>query len=187
MDAEAARDARAERHACFKWSAFILLLLGGSVGMCIYAAMLAVSDPSMAIVPDYHEKALHWDKHLELARATRALGWNIAVVPSPAHDLAGHRQLTFFVRDRDARPVTAATGQLRLYHHVRAGSAVTLPLREVEPGAYECEVTMARAGLWQMELMLERGEEHMESTTVYDLSDQLASAHVAQRPAIQPN
>ncbi len=63
----------AERLACFQWTSFILLLLGGSVGMWIYAAVLAVSDPSMAVVPDYHEKALQWDKHLEVQRASQAV------------------------------------------------------------------------------------------------------------------
>lgn len=182
-DAETRRAARAERHACLKWWSFIVLLLGGSVGMWIYAAVLAVSDPSMAIVPDYHEKALQWDKHLEQERAANALGWTIATVPSPAKDVSGKRELTFFVRDRDARPVAGARGSLRLYHHVRAGAAVTVPLVEVEPGAYACEVTMARAGQWQVEITLDRAGEHLERATVYELSDQLAAGGRTNSPA----
>jgi nitrogen fixation protein FixH len=149
--------------------------------MWIYAAVIAVSDPSMAIVPDYHEKALQWDKHLELQRATNALGWTVAIVPFPADDSAGRRELTLFVRDRNAQPVSGAKGQLRLYHHVRAGSAVTVPLTESDPGSYVCLVTMARAGLWQMEITLDRAQEHMESALVYDLTDDLASARRSRR------
>ncbi len=37
LDADTRRAARAERHACFLWTSFILLLLGGSISMWIYA------------------------------------------------------------------------------------------------------------------------------------------------------
>jgi nitrogen fixation protein FixH len=167
---ETLRAVRAERHARLTWCSLVVLMLGGSVGMWIYAAVLAVSDPSMAIVPDYHEKALQWDKHLAIERATHALGWTVAYVPGPASDSAGTRELTLFVRDRDARPVSGAAGHLRLYHHARAGAAVTVPLTEREPGTYACQVAMGRAGYWQMELVLDRGQEHSESETVYELA-----------------
>ncbi|MGN6544778.1 MAG: FixH family protein [Aureliella sp.] len=169
QDAEARRAVRAERHACVTWCSLILLMLGGSVGMWIYAAVLAVSDPSMAVVPDYHEKALEWDKHLAAERATHALGWTIAYVPGPAADASGERELTVFVRDSQAQPVSGAAGHLRLYHHARAGAAVTVELAEKEPGTYVCQVAMPRAGFWQMELALDRGDEHFEAESVYEL------------------
>ncbi|MGN6132875.1 MAG: FixH family protein [Aureliella sp.] len=176
LDSDTRRAARAERHACLKWCSFLGLLLGGSIGMWIYAAVVAVSDPSMAIVPDYHQRALRWDEHLAIERATQALGWTVAVVPAPADDATGLRELTLFVRDRQARPVTGARGSVRLYHHARAGAAVTLPLAEQESGAYACRATMARAGTWQVELILDRGREHMESAMEIELTDELTAA-----------
>jgi nitrogen fixation protein FixH len=176
--AETLRAVRAERHARLTWCSLIIFMLFGSVGMWIYAAVLAVSDPSMAVVPDYHEKALQWDKHLDVQRATQALGWTIAYVPGPPKDASGMRELTLFIRDRDARPVCGASGRLRLYHHARAGAAVTTPLVESEPGTYVCSVTMARAGYWQMELTLDRGDEHIESSSVYELLGRSTSAAV---------
>ncbi|MHB8916303.1 MAG: FixH family protein [Thiobacillus sp.] len=169
QDADTRRAVRAERHACVAWCSLILLMLGGSVGMWIYAAVLAVSDPSMAVVPDYHEKALQWDKHLAVERATHALGWTIAYVPGPATDSSGQRTLTIFVRDREAQAVSGASGHLRLYHHARAGAAVTVSLSESEPGTYVCQVAMPRNGFWQMELALDRGDEYFESQSVYEL------------------
>ncbi len=167
---DARRAARAERHACLQWSAFILLLLGGSVGMWIYAAVIAVSDPTMAVVPDYHEKALQWDKHLEIARASKAVGWTIAVVPGAAQANA-QRELTFFLRDRDARPVTGAHGRVRMYHHARGKEVQTIDLVEKEPGSYSLQAAMPRAGTWQLEVMLDRENEHVEQSIEFELTN----------------
>lgn len=167
---EARRAARAERHACFQWTTMIVLLLGGSVGMWIYAAFLAVSDPSMAVVPDYHEKALQWDKHLEVARVSKAIGWTIAVVPSPTPDASGLRELTFFVRDRDARPLAGATGHVRMYHHARGKEVHTLELMEKEPGTYALSAPMPRTGTWQLEVTLDQGEQHVEEAIEFQLN-----------------
>ncbi len=168
--AEAARRAaRAERHACFQWTAFIILLLGTGVGVWIYAAIIAVSDPSMAIVPDYHEKALQWDKHQEVVRASQALGWTIAAVPGPVSESG--RELTFFVRDRDARPVAGAHGHVRMYHHARGKEVHTLDLIEQEPGTYIVNAPMSRAGAWQLEVTLDRDEAHMEQSLEFQLNN----------------
>ena len=168
---EARRAARAERHACIQWTSFIILLLGGSVGMWIYAAILAVSDPSMAVVPDYHEKALQWDKHLEVARASKAVGWTIAVVPAATSQAGGERELTFFVRDREARPVAGAQGQVRMYHHARGKEVHTFELSEKEPGTYVLQAPMARSGTWQLELTLQRDQEHVEESIEFELGN----------------
>lgn len=168
---DARRAARAERHACLQWSAFIVFLLGGSVSMWIYAAFLAVSDPTMAVVPDYHEKALQWDKHLEVARVSKAIGWTIAVVPSAAVDAHASRELTFFVRDRDARPVAGATGHVRMYHHARGKEVHTIELSEKEPGSYSLVTPMQRAGTWQLDVTLDREGQHVEESIEFQLND----------------
>ncbi len=143
--------------------------------MWIYAAVLAVSDPSMAVVPDYHEKALHWDDHLASQAASDRLGWTIAIVPSRNPSSTGTRELLFFVRDRNEKPVTGAQGDLRLYHHARAGQAESVSLKETEPGTYSCNVHMNRAGTWQIELTMQRQDDRLEHTTTYDLSDLLVN------------
>ncbi len=103
-------EARAERKAMFTWVGIILFLLVGSVGMWIYAAYLAISDPTMAVVPDYHEKALQWDRHLENVRQAESLGWTVAVVVGKADAASGERTLTLFLRDREAKPIEHGKG-----------------------------------------------------------------------------
>ena len=69
-------EATAERKAMLTWVSIIVFFLFGSVGMWLFAAYIAVSDPTMAVVPDYHEKALQWDKHLDNVREAESQRWS---------------------------------------------------------------------------------------------------------------
>ena len=171
--AQAARLAQAaERSAQWRWGGFVVLLLSGSVGAWIYAAVLAVSDPSMAVVPDYHEKALRWDEHLAAERASQSVGWTTAIVPGAIDGLAKERELTVFLRDRNAQPVVGATGHVRCYHHARASAVFETEFQEKDPGSYSCKLPMARAGQWQMELKFQRSDERFESSTIFELASE---------------
>ncbi len=52
---------QAERRARHFWVSLIVGLLGLQVAGGITAIFLSVGDPSMAIVPNYHQAALNWD------------------------------------------------------------------------------------------------------------------------------
>lgn len=52
---------RAERNSKRIWVSLVVLLLGLQIGIGAIAISLATSDPSVAVVPDYHEAALNWD------------------------------------------------------------------------------------------------------------------------------
>lgn len=164
-DAERLVEQRARR----TWVGFVLLLLGGSVGMWLYAAFLAVSDPSMAVVPDYHEKALEWDEHMEAVRASEALGWSVHFLVGTKNGEKGTRALTLFIRDRDAQVVSNAIGHLRLYHHTRGKDPQSIELMESDPGTYVCEVRMDRDGWWQFELSMDWNDRHFEWTQSQDI------------------
>ncbi len=162
-------EARAERKAMFTWVGIILFLLVGSVGMWIYAAYLAISDPTMAVVPDYHEKALQWDRHLENVRQAESLGWTVAVVVGKADAASGERTLTLFLRDREAKPIEHGKGTLRLYHHTRGKDVQNIQLEEKEPGTYESKARLDRNGTWQFDLVLDVGNDHFEWSQPQDV------------------
>lgn len=165
---DARRASREERLAMLRWTAIIIGFLGGGVGMWIYAAILAVSDPSMAVVPDYHEKALQWDKQVKINADSRALGWTVHPVAGPLDSTNGKRVLTLFLRDAQSAPIVGAVGELRLYHHARAGQAQTVSLKETAPGSYEATVDMQRTGTWQLEVKLDRESDHYEWNAAQD-------------------
>ena len=173
---------RQERQAKRKWTAIIFAFLGVSMSMWLYAAMLAVRDPSMAIVPDYHEKALRWDEHMARQAKSEAMGWTVHPIAPSQVDSDGKGMVTVFLRDRDGKPIDGVKGQVRVYHHARASEVQTTDFRVVgvsdsnssdsgikdsgsndsglamgnELGTYQFPVTHFRAGTWQIELALEK-------------------------------
>lgn len=161
--------AAAERKAMLQWTGIILFLLIGSVGMWIYAAILAVSDPTMAVVPDYHEKALRWDEHLAAQKESNDLGWTAHAIPGASKNGDGIRELTFFLRDNQSQPVAGAHGSVRLYHYARGKDPQTVDLKETDPGTYVATVQMARDGRWQFDLTLDRDKQHFEWNQAQEL------------------
>jgi hypothetical protein len=153
-----------ERRAAIFWIGFILTLLLGGVGAWIFAAVLAVRDPSIAIVPDYHAKALRWDEELETRRQSQKLGWTVRMVAgSPMTDDALASATWYvFLRDALGQPLSGARGSAQVYHHSRAKHVQSLELVEQEVGTYQMVVSAARPGLWHCDLRVDRGEDHFE-------------------------
>lgn len=168
-DEQLRREMKAEKAAMRQWTTFILCLLFGGVGMWIYAAYRAVNDETMAIVPDYHEKALKWDEHLAIQQASNRLQWTTHLLVSPDRDAEGKRTITLFLRDAQAQPVAKAEGQVRLYHHARGKSTQTVDFKEIEPGTYEGKASIDRNGSWQFEISLQREGDRFEKSFVQEI------------------
>lgn len=170
---------RQERRAKRKWTAIIFAFLGVSMSMWLYAAMLAVRDPSMAIVPDYHEKALRWDEHMARQAKSEAMGWTVHPIAPSQVDSDGKGMVTVFLRDRDGKPIDGVKGQVRVYHHARASEVQRTDFRAVgasdsgleagsEIGTYQFPVSHFRTGTWQIELALEKDGVNFEWARAID-------------------
>lgn len=156
-----------ETVARWKWAGLIVALLALQVLMGGFAALLAVSDPAFAVVPDYHEQAMRWDDVVAARRASEALGWKSQVSISSAGDMFGKRALTVTLRDAAGRPLSDALLQLKLWHHARPLDIQTVRLTPdpATPGQYSGEVIARRPGLWEVELTADRGDAHFLATT----------------------
>lgn len=126
--------------------------------MWSYAAYLAIKDPTMSVVPDYHEQALRWDDYAAKLESSAKLGWTLHV-NQRSQSLSEAPSLYMFVRDRDGQPVTGAAGSLRVYPHARGKLVQDLPLVETTDGTYEANPDIHRAGIWQIEVELQRDED----------------------------
>lgn len=167
-------DVIAERKARRTWVGIILFLMLSGIGMWVYAAILAISDPTISIVPDYHEKALHWDEHVAIQQASNRLGWTVhphVIEGKLNHTVGEKRTLEVFIRSQDAQPLLGATGSVRVYHHARGRDVQTADLVESEPGSYSAQLLMDKPGIWQIELKLDRKDEHFEWTSEHVLRD----------------
>ncbi len=135
--------------------AFLILqlIIGG------LAFNLATGDPSVAVVPDYHERAINWDDEVARRKRSEQLGWKSAVQWGDISSRASRREFAIEVVDSDGKAVTGGEASVRFYHHTRGVDVATMTLQEHSPGKYGAELPMAKPGLWDIEFSLSRGQD----------------------------
>src|SRR6056297_599142 len=106
------------RRAAWRWGSLVVGMLTVQVVAGAFAIRLATRDPSVAVVPDYYQKALDWDDHVALRRASQKLGWDVLLQQIDLDKPYSGLQID--VVDRSGRPVPLKSGSVRLYSHVRA-------------------------------------------------------------------
>ena len=148
-----------ERRAATTWVGIVVGLLALQILMCAVAIWLAVTDESMAIVPDYHTRALAWDQQRALESASLALGWQVAVSVDPNRDVLGRRQVAVQLFDRDQKPLDEASVELTMFHHARAKDVFRAQMEPTGAGIYKTELRLKRSGLWEIRLRVQRGED----------------------------
>ncbi len=137
----------AAHRAAWLWGSIVVFFLLGQIVIGITAIILSNSDPTVAVVPGYHSKAMLWDDSVEIRQQSQELGWHVKYRWSPC--ARGHR-LTWTVCDVDGVEIQNPRGSLTLYHHARAGEPIVVSVQG--PEQY---VELERDGLWQAELLLE--------------------------------
>ena len=139
----------ANRRAAWRWGSLIVGLLGLQVAGGIYAIILASGDDSVAVVPDYHQKALQWDEEMAVRRASDALGWtcDVQAVPTDDRETAG---LVATLKDNRGGRVNVRTGTLRWYQHIRANDVAELALPDGELTIMRLDDCFDANGLWEV-------------------------------------
>ena len=87
------------RKRAWLWPSIIIGMLGVHTIGCLIVVYIATSDPSHAVVPDYHSKAVAWDEHQALARASSQLGWTCTIQTALEPDMLGQRSVRISLRD----------------------------------------------------------------------------------------
>lgn len=153
----------------WNWPAMIVGLLGLQIVLCMIAVYLAVSDPTMAIEPDYYKKAVHWDDAAAERLQSDALGWTHELTLDPGADVLGRRAVSLKLAGQDGRPLTGAIVELEAFSRARASHRLTLTLVEQAPGNYTGLMPVRHDGLWEFVLTAARGREVYTQTERLDL------------------
>ena len=143
--------ARANRVAAFRWGSLVVALLFSQIFIGVAAIVLANNDPTVAVVPGYHQQAVLWDESVQLRENSRAMGWT---VQHTTLDAPGGNQLRWAVKDRDGQEIQNLQGRVLLYHHARANEPIELKMEEHPEG-----VLLHKTGLWQVEMTLTQGSD----------------------------
>ena len=151
------------------WPIAVAALLAAGVGANVALMMFAIDDPSFSVEPDYYEKAVNWDRHEAIVRASDALGWTAAIEVAPADILTGRAKVTVRLLDRDRRPVDGASISLEAFHNARASRIVKGTFAEGADHLYAAELPIRKPGLWEFRLEATRGTDRF-----YHVVDQAA-------------
>ncbi|QDV21784.1 FixH family protein [Aureliella helgolandensis] len=146
---------RAESHARRWWVSFVVGMLTLQVAIGMTALYLSLSDPTIAVVPNYHQSAVNWDITRRALQLTDSLQWqmNIDVVTSREGEPTSELQVQ--VLAADGVPIEGMNVTARVYHHARGNEIHSLALKETQPGYYAGGLKLAQVGLWQIDLQME--------------------------------
>lgn len=144
----------AERKARRVWVSIVVGLLGLQVVAGITTVILATGDPTVAIIPDYHQSAVNWDTTRRARQLTDKLGLVIKPRVSLVDEATGRRVVQVKVKDRDGQAVPELIVEAQVFHHANGSDVYRLKLNEAEPGVYIAQTQLVQAGLWQLELRI---------------------------------
>lgn len=151
-----------ERRAWFRWCSLIALFFVVQFSMSFVAIVLATSDPTHAVVPNYHQQAMDHDKVLSERQASERLGWKWTIVLESSTSNSTMNCFTVHLKNSQGQPIEQAEIQVDLYHHARGNQRQTVRLTPVEnqPGAYRGFSRLGKTGVWQIDLNVKHGTEH---------------------------
>ncbi len=145
--------AQVERRARRFWVSLIVGFLSIQVLIGFGSIYLALGDPSVAIIPNYHQSALDWDIKHRAQQLLDELGWQVNAAVTPVE--AEHRTIGIRVAGKSGRPVEQLHIESKVFHHARGQEIYASTLTEIEPGLYTMPVALTRPGLWQIDLAIE--------------------------------
>ncbi len=158
-------EARPKRRRAWLWPGIVVGMLSVHTVGCLIVVFIATSDPSHAVVSDYHAKAIAWDQQRAQQRHDAALGWTTTIDVALAADMLGQRTVRVSIRDAEDKPLADAVTTLAVYHHARAKTIIEAQAKEAAPGEYIATMDMRRPGMWTLSVAVQRGEELFHYTT----------------------
>lgn len=141
------------------WPGLVIGLLTMSVTIMTATLVLALSDPSFAVDPDYTNKARHWDAQAAAQRQSDALGWSASIKFGDAKATSDERAVRLTLIDSAGAPVDLAAVSVVLYHPVRSKEKQAVVCVEQFPGVYVGVFHPTRLGVWEIELTANRGDD----------------------------
>jgi len=161
----------AERRAKRFWVSLVVMLLGIQLVIGGVAFHLATGDRTVAVVPNYHQAALHWDETKSARTAAQRNGWILELTVSDVADGRGMRAVELQVHHSEPLACDELRVSAIIYHHALALEVQSIDFRSVGNGRYLAMSPMGRAGLWQINLSIEGAEELMTLAEVVEVGD----------------
>lgn len=153
------------------WCGVIIGLLCLQLVGCVFALIMATTSSSMAVIPDYHQKAMQWDAHKAQQAKTAALGWKESIDVSGPMDIMENRLITIRVEDADGNPVDINQMEATIYHHADAATLHEVSLEQLAPGTFRGKLRLRKAGLWQVETKIITADRTVKLSSKHEVKD----------------
>ncbi len=141
------------------WPIAVATILGLTIAANVWIVRVANRDPSVAVEPDYYQKAVHWDDELAQRARNDSLGWRLTpALHDTGTDAAGTLDVT--LEDHGGTPLSGARIAVVAIHNTRASRPITLLLRDEGRGAYRAAFPGWRRGMWELRFDIHRGDAH---------------------------
>jgi nitrogen fixation protein FixH len=141
------------------WPTVVVALLTGQLVVCGVIVFASSSDPTVAVEPDYYEKAISWDQQAAQRERSRQLGWSATVTVDPLTDRTGARAVGINLRDRNSDSICGAAVRATVFHHACARERFETEFNETADGRYVARLPLKRDGVWEFRIQAQRGSD----------------------------
>lgn len=119
---------------------------------------------------DYQKKEALYNDYLQRVEVQKERGWQVDYgwLADPVQGSASPFQVQ--ARDRHGSPISGAEVSVRFMRPSNQREDFELTLPEVEPGLYRATATPGLAGLWQVVIVVKRGEDIHEVRAATDVA-----------------
>lgn len=162
-------------HPAFRWGVFVVMFLTGQIALGVTAIVLSKSDPSVAVVPDYYNRAVHWDEERRERNRSLEMAWTVDVIASRVD-----KTLEFQILDDNQERVFPEQVDVEIYRHARASQQQQLSwklppmqhndLNSAKPASPSIVIPamIDHSGLWQVDISIrcEDGRTYVESREI---------------------
>jgi nitrogen fixation protein FixH len=135
-----------------------MLWTGGIIGffsiqaiIWVVAITLTHNDPSHAVIASLDERSSSSDERRAVREASERLGWKTSVAIESPQEPSAKRRVQIRILDPMGQPVAVEKLEVFGFHRARVTERKALTLEAVEPGVWQVNDTMTRAGWWRFE------------------------------------
>jgi nitrogen fixation protein FixH len=145
------------------WPLGVVAILTATVGLNIWVLRVANDDPSLAIEPNYYQKAVAWDSTMAQARENLALGWHLAPTLG-AYSTRDGARLQVTLTDASGASIGDATVRVAAFFNARANDVIDTALRH-ESAGYVAILPVQHGGVWELRFDVRRGNTRFTATS----------------------
>ncbi|MES9904307.1 MAG: FixH family protein [Sedimenticola sp.] len=136
------------------WMSMLVIFVAANIVM-IY---LAINDSPGLVVDDYYERGQDYEENM-LKRQARDPGWKMKVIAPEFVDIGKPALFSYRVSDKEGNPVTPDSVIFYVYRPADKNLDFSVPMKMVDVGLYQAEVTFPLLGVWDILVSNKLGED----------------------------